>query len=164
MCLWNGGRREHKGFRLRSDSASRDNRGDESVLQFESEGHISSRTPSRHQSEQAREYGPCGVTGSESKSFGWRQVAKEHKEEKIIMINSTGKDPWKPWNRSSAFSPETLAILTNLISQGVPRAIAIFDKEPYAASLTYDERADAIQMIAQGISDGVTEFSETLKR
>jgi hypothetical protein len=69
-----------------------------------------------------------------------------------------------PWNRSSAFSPEVLATLNTATNMAVQNAIQIFEREIDNASLSAEQYAEAIQMLAQGAADGIAEFAESLKK
>jgi len=69
----------------------------------------------------------------------------------------------KSWNRSSAFSPEQLGILNSLTSAAIQDAIARFEKAIDGFSLSEEQRAEAIQMLAAGVTDGMTHFVERLK-
>jgi hypothetical protein len=69
---------------------------------------------------------------------------------------------YKKWNRSSAFSPEVVAALNTAIEQAVSAALEILSS--ILTSLTDSQRAEAIQLIAQGATDGVAAFAESLKQ
>ena len=72
------------------------------------------------------------------------------------------------WNRSSAHTPEVLGALNGAIRYGVQHAILIFDKEIELAGIPSDllaeVRAEVIPIIAQGVTDGVMQFAESLTR
>jgi hypothetical protein len=68
------------------------------------------------------------------------------------------------WNRSSAFSPETIAIINTATAKAVQDAIHIFESALGDVTLSDEERAAAILMLARGVTDGIAEFVETLKK
>lgn len=58
-------------------------------------------------------------------------------------------------NRSFAFSPEELAAILGAIEEGTQRAIEIFNADPANVTLTDDQRADAVPLLAEGVAAGV---------
>jgi len=70
---------------------------------------------------------------------------------------------YKPWNRSSAWSPEVLARLNTATSQAVLRAIEVFKGAVDMASFTEEERAEAYRLLCDGVTDGMAKFEESLR-
>jgi hypothetical protein len=68
------------------------------------------------------------------------------------------------WNRSSAFSLETIAIINTATAKAVQDAIHIFESALGDVALTDEQHADAILMLARGVTDGIAKFVETLKK
>jgi len=66
----------------------------------------------------------------------------------------------KEWNRSSAHTPEVLAILTTATNMAIQNAIETVDM----VGFTDEQKAEAFQLIARGVTDGIAEFAERLKR
>ena len=72
--------------------------------------------------------------------------------------NSTGK-----WNRSSAFSPEVLAILTAATYAAVESAIQNFTRAVDFDSLTPEQQLEAVQLLANGVTTEFAAHVEKLK-
>ena len=70
----------------------------------------------------------------------------------------------KKWNRSSALSPEAIAIINTVTASAVESAIQMFDRAVADENLTEEQRAVAIPMLARGVTDGIAEFVESLKK
>jgi len=68
------------------------------------------------------------------------------------------------WNRSSAFSPETIAIINTATAKAVLDAIQIFESALGDVALTEEQRTEAIQLLVAGVTDGIAKFVETLKK
>ena len=69
-----------------------------------------------------------------------------------------------PWNRNSAFSPEQLGALNLAITQGVEHANRLFTEATKDWNLSEEQKQEAIVLLAEGVSNGIAEFSETLKK
>ena len=67
------------------------------------------------------------------------------------------------WTRSSAFDPTTLGILNSLTAQAIQDAIARFEKAVDLSTLTEEQRVEAIQLLAAGVTEGMAKFIEGLK-
>jgi len=65
----------------------------------------------------------------------------------------------KTWNRSSAWSPEVLARLIAATNRAIKNAIETADKETF----TDEQRAEAIQLLCDGVTDGLAQFAESLQ-
>jgi hypothetical protein len=70
---------------------------------------------------------------------------------------------YAPWNRSSAFSPEILGILTSITAYAVQDAIARFERAVDVSLLTEEQRAEATQMLIAGVTERMAQFTERLK-
>jgi len=66
---------------------------------------------------------------------------------------------YKPWNRSSAWSPEVLARLIAATNQAIQKVLDNFD----TASLTAEERAAAYRLLCTDVTDGIAKFEESLR-
>jgi hypothetical protein len=69
----------------------------------------------------------------------------------------------KHWNRSSAFSPEVLAVITTATSTAVSRAVEIFEGAVDVATLSDEQRAEAIKLLANGVTEGISKAVEKFK-
>jgi hypothetical protein len=69
----------------------------------------------------------------------------------------------KKWNRSSAWSPEVLAKLTTATNMAAQSAIQTFESTFDSGSLTAEQRTAAIQLLANGVTDGMKKFEESLR-
>jgi hypothetical protein len=67
------------------------------------------------------------------------------------------------WNRSSAFDPTTLGILNSMTAQAIQSAIARFEQAIDVSTLTEKQRAEAIEMLAAGVTDRMAQSIERLK-
>jgi hypothetical protein len=70
---------------------------------------------------------------------------------------------YKPWNRSSTWSPEVLARLTTATNMAVQSVIETFNSSFDTASLSDEQRAEAYQLLVAGVTDGIAKFEEDLR-
>ena len=68
------------------------------------------------------------------------------------------------WNRSSAHTPEILGALNDAIRQGVEHANQLFTQATKDLNLSEEQKQEAIVLLAEGVSNGIAEFAEGLKR
>jgi hypothetical protein len=68
-----------------------------------------------------------------------------------------------PWNRSSAFSPEAIAVINTATANAVESAIQMINRALGEASLTDGQRAEAIQRLVAGVTEGIAKAVESLK-
>jgi hypothetical protein len=69
-----------------------------------------------------------------------------------------------PWNRSSALSPEVIAIINTATANAVDSAIRHFDHELGDVSLTDEQRGETIQRLVAGVTEGIAKAVESLKK
>ena len=70
----------------------------------------------------------------------------------------------KKWNRSSSFSPEELGTLNTATNLAIQAVIEIFHSRFDVASFSDEQRAEAYQRLAGGVTKEIAEFAETLKK
>lgn len=68
------------------------------------------------------------------------------------------------WNRSSAFTPEVLGIVTEVMTSAVQNAIAKFDHALGDLSLTDEQKVAAYALLANGVTEGIALAVEDLKK
>jgi hypothetical protein len=68
-----------------------------------------------------------------------------------------------PWNRSSAFSPEQLAVITTATSLAIQNAIRIFEGTVDVSTLSDAQRDEAIRLVAEGVTAEIAKFIEHFK-
>ena len=71
---------------------------------------------------------------------------------------------YKKWDRSSAFTPEVLGALNGAITKGVEHAKQLFARATEGLNLSEEQKQEAVVPLAQGVSNGIAEFAETLKK
>jgi len=63
-----------------------------------------------------------------------------------------------PWNRSSTWSPEVLARLNTATNLALQSVIETFNRSFDTARLSDEQRAEAYQLLADGVTDGIAKF------
>jgi hypothetical protein len=67
------------------------------------------------------------------------------------------------WNRSSAFDPETLAKILAITSQSVQETSVALAREMDKMDISDEERAEALHVVAKGVSKGIADAIERWK-
>jgi hypothetical protein len=96
-----------------------------------------------------------------------RKPSEKIKEEKVMNnsdpMNPSTKNLTGKWNRSSAFSPKILAILTGAITASIQIAIENFTRAADFESLTPEQQVEAGQLLANSVTTEFAAYVERLK-